>query len=439
MEKEGIKMKKNFLIVLVVMGLMLAACSNADLDSSKNDSKVEVKEAEESKGEEAKVNSKEVKPAIVLSRWAGPHADDQKTVAGKFELADVQIDDIDYGNLKQKQTGSMAASGDYDLVWCQEIWTPEYVEKGWLMPLDDYVTDNGTDLSVYSPSMIDMNTFDDKLYALPTFAQTHILTYNKEWFEKEGQVVPTTPEELVALAKYFHEKGTGIAIPASQGQAAVDVFAQLLYSAGGDYFDANGTLALNSEAALEAGKLWDDLCRYSITGSETWHHDQVSQAVREENAPFGITVTGLAFMDMDPELSKIVDKAAYAPIPGSAGSNGVVSFWSWGVAANSENPEIAYKVAAWLTSPEIEKEQALMNGQVTAISSLAEDDDVVAKIPSLPAISATLANAKTQPTSSSAAQIFEALGTALSKVATTDELPDDVFAELNDYLTGVIE
>jgi len=377
------------------------------------------------------------KPTIVLSRWAGPHADDQKTVLAKYPDAIVKVDDIDYGNLKQKQIQSMSSSADYDLVWAQEIWMPEYISKGWLMPLDEFVAKDKVDLSIYSPAMVDMNKVDGKLYAMPTFAQTLILTYNKEWFEKEGQKVPTTVDELIAVAKYFKEKGTGIAIPAGQGQPSADIFAQFLYSAGGDYFDKDGKINLTSPEALYAANLWDELCEYSIDGSLTWQHDQVSQAIREEQAPFGITVTGLSGQDSMPDVSKIVDKVGYAVIPGSKLVSGCVSYWSWAVAANSKNPEAAFKVAAWLTSAEVEKEQAMMNGQISAVSSLADDAEIVAKIPYLPATNETLKNAKTQPTSASATAIFEPLAAALSEIASSDKPSADIFAGLQEQLKDV--
>ena len=226
--------------------------------------------------------------------------------------------------------------------------------------------------------MVEMNRKDGKLYGFPTFAQTFILTYNKEWFEREGQKVPETVDELIQVAKYFKEKGTGIAIPASQGQAAADLYAQFLYSAGGDYFNDEGKLDLLSDEAIYAAELWDELCKYSITGSLTWHHDQVSQSIREEAAPFGITISGLSGLDSDPESSKIVDKVGYAPVPDKelvAGCELLVMVYC----ENSKNLEEAFKLAAWLTSPEIEKKQAMMNGQITAVSSLAEDQEVVEK------------------------------------------------------------
>ena len=377
------------------------------------------------------------KPTVVLSRWAGPHADDQKTVLAEYPDAIVKVDDVDYGNLKVKQIQSLSTSADYDLVWASEIWLAEYVSKGWFLPLNDMISKYNVDLSIFSKAMVDMNTTDGKLYAIPTFAQTLILTYNKEWFEKEGQKVPTTVDELLAVAKYFKEKGTGIAIPAMQGQAAADLYGQILYSAGGDYFGSDGKVNLLSDEAIYAAEVWDKLCEYSITGSLTWHHDQVSAAVREEVAPIGITITGLSGLDSDPKMSKIVDKVGYAPIPGKKSVVGVVSYWSWGVAKNSKNPEAAFKLAVWLVSPEVEKKQALMNGQIGAISSLAQDSEVVAKMPFLPATSETLANAKTQPTSVSSGKIFEPLIAALSEIASTNKTPKDVLAKLQNDLKDV--
>lgn len=373
---------------------------------------------------------------LVISRWAGPHADDQKKVLKEYEDAEVKMDDIDYGNLKQKQIQSLSTSGDYDLVWVHETWLKDYVDKGFLLPLNDLVKEKGTDLSIYSDSMIASNTIDGEFYAFPTFAQTYMITYNKEWFEEEGQKVPETPEELVKTAEYFKKQGTGIAIPAMQGAAAVDVFSSILYSYGGDYFDAEGNLDLTSEPMKKSFALWKDLCDNSVAGSLTWHNDQVSQAVREEKAPFGITISGLANMDVDPETSLITDKVGYAPIPGEIENTGVVTYWSWAVAENSKNPEAAYDLAVWLTSPETEKEQSLMNGQITAVKSLAEDEEVVENIPVLPVANEILASAKPQPSTGDSSKILESLQAALSEIGAAGADPVEVSENLQKTLEG---
>ena len=377
-------------------------------------------------------------PRLVMSRWGGPHADDQRAVIAAWPYADVIIDDIDFGNLQMRQIQSMSVSAEYDLIWVPEFWFAEYARNGWLLPLDDFVANSDFNLGDYSASMVDMNRLNGTLYALPSFAQTLILTVNTEWFEREGQSIPTTPEEMVAVARHFHEQGTGIAIPASQGQAAADLFSTILFSAGGSFFDANGNINLISEEAIYAATIWDQLVGYSMPGSTMWHHDDVSAAVRTEAAPFGTTVSGLSMLDMDPQESLIIDTVAYFTIPARGDLVGVASTWSWGIAANSANPQAAFDFLTWLVGPEADKAQALRNAQVSALSAIAEDPEVLAAFPHIRAASAQLANSRVLPNNPGAVELMPALQVALSELAVTNRTPLEVFTELHESLQGVV-
>lgn len=367
------------------------------------------------------------KVTLVTSRWSGDHADVQKELLADYADATVKVDDIDYSNLKSKQIQSLSVSGDYDLVWVAEVWMPEYVSNGWLLPLDEYIEKYNIDMSQYSEGMVSGNTFDGKLYGMPDYAQTLILAYNAEWFEQENIEVPTTMEEVIEVAKYFKEKGTGIAIPATQGTWSNDIYAQLLYSAGGDYFDENGNIDMTSETAIYAAQTFKALCDYSITGSLTWAHEQVAEAVRTKIAPFGLCLTGNCAAFHDPEQSMVTDTIAYAPLPGPDGeAAGVAMTWTWAVAANSKNPDEAFKLAAHITSPEVEKQMTIRTGQVSAVSALSEDEEAVAAVAWLPAASNTLAKGKTQPTDQSAQGLFDPLAATLSEIAVSDakKIPD---------------
>ena len=88
--------------------------------------------------------------SVVGSRWAGPNADVQKQIVADFNNPTIVIDDVDYGNLKEKQILSMSTSGEYDLIWVPEVWLPEYVENGWVLPLDDYVAKDNFPLPTYT-------------------------------------------------------------------------------------------------------------------------------------------------------------------------------------------------------------------------------------------------------------------------------------------------
>lgn len=222
---------------------------------------------------------------ILVSRWAGPHADYQKQLIQGYEADKVTIDDVDYGNMKSKQILSFqSAPGDstYDAVWVDCKWMKEYISNGYLQPIDKFVAAAGLDLGIYAEGMLEGCYGDDgKLYGLPTYAQTLIITYDKAAFERAGLEIPTSADELVAAAKWFKEnEGTGIALPAKQGTASTQVYAQLLFSSGGDFFDEEGNLALNSEAGIYAAQKYDELCQYGVDGILAWHHDEVCEAVR---------------------------------------------------------------------------------------------------------------------------------------------------------------
>ena len=70
------------------------------------------------------------------------------------------------------------------------------------------------DFADFEPSLIKLNSFDGKLYGLPTFVQTPLVVYNKDVFAKDSFQPPKTWEETLAIAKKLKEKGTGIAVPA---------------------------------------------------------------------------------------------------------------------------------------------------------------------------------------------------------------------------------
>ncbi|MDR1588051.1 MAG: extracellular solute-binding protein [Treponema sp.] len=371
---------------------------------------------------------------LLVSVWAGPHADLQKQVSKNYTASNITIDDVDYGNLKQKQLTSFQAvsgSGNYDVVWVNSQWMKEYVDAGYIIPIDDFIKSAGLDLNIYARGLLEGCIFNGKTYGLPTFAQTLILAYDSEAFAKAGLKIPANAEELVTAAKYFKEHGSGIALPARQGTAAVTLFSQLLFSDGGYYFDGNGRLAINSPEAVYAAGVYDRLVQYGVEGVTAWHHDETAEAVRMKNAPIGTIMSGLANQNADPERSLIVDTVKYAPLAGKSGRAAATnSFWVWAVAKNAVNPEAAANYCIRMASPETEKAQTLADQQISAINSLSTDKEVLAKAPFLPVVMEQLANGKIDPPLVSFNALKADLVVALSEIATTNASPADVLGRL---------
>ncbi len=379
---------------------------------------------------------------LLISRWAGPHGDDLKDVVEEYPNGEVTVDDIDYGSLRQKQLTSFQAaqgSGNYDAVWVASQWMKEYAEAGYIMALDDLIAENDFDTSIYAGGLFDAVQFDGKTYGLPTFAQTLILAYDSAAFEEAGLAVPNTSEELIEVARYFHEnEGTGIAVPARQGSAAVNVYSQILFSSGGYYFDDEGNLDLTSEESIYAATVYDELTKYSVTGSLAWHHDEVAEAVRTKQAPIGIIISGLANQNHDPERSMIVDTVGYEVLAGPDGHAAAnINFWVWCIPSNASDLDASFDFITWVTSPEIEKEMTLLNQQISAITSLSQDLEVLQMAPYLPIVMEALANGKMDPAVANFQTLREALIVGLSEIASTDADPAEVMARVQEEMADV--
>ena len=380
------------------------------------------------------------KPNLLVSRWAGPHADFQKQMVREFPDAAVRIDDIDYGSLKQKQMTSFQAakgSGNYDVVWVNIQWMKEYVDAGYLLPIDDLIKKYKLDTKIYAKGMMQGAVIDGKTYGLPTFAQCLILAYDSAAFDAAKLKVPRTADDLVAVAKYFKEKGSGIAIPAKQGGAAATLYSQLLFSSGGYYFDKRGKLDLLSEPSVYAATIYDQLAQYSVRGATAWHHDETAEAVRTKTAPIGIIMSGLANQNHDPEKSRIVDTVKYATLNGKTGDTAANNaYWVWAIAKNSNDVDASFKFISWMTSPAIEKKQTLANQQISAITSLSEDPEVAKKMPYLSVVMKQLANGKMDPALKTFQVLKNDLIVGLSEIATTDAKPVDVLRKIQTDLAS---
>src|SRR5687768_15567708 len=81
---------------------------------------------------------------LTVSRWSGGSADAEAQLMQQFTVETgikVNLDAVDWTQLKQKQVLSMSgATGQYDLVMVHDTWFNEYVQSGYLHPVDAYVT-----------------------------------------------------------------------------------------------------------------------------------------------------------------------------------------------------------------------------------------------------------------------------------------------------------
>jgi multiple sugar transport system substrate-binding protein len=385
---------------------------------------------------------------LTFSRWAGPDADAMNALLPQFEKQtgiQVTMDAIAYDSLHQKQVLDLSShSANYDVLWAPEVWVPEYARAGWLLPLRQFVGDstlNTPDFAFndFIPAILKTSTYKGTLYGLPTFVQTPIVVYRKDLFASAKLNPPATWADTLADAGYFQKKGMGgIAVPAKRLADSVDVWAALMRSAGGDYFDAQGHLSVNSAPAVAALQYWDSLIAAGPRGNLGWTWDDVNTNLLQGQVPMGITISGIASQFTNASMTKLVGKFGYAPLPYKLHLSGTLADWNWVINKDTKNPKAAYLLIAWLTSKSVEHQLGVSQGSISARASLFNAPDLVSHAPWLPAVLLALKNARTQPLVPQSAQISDIMQRQISLASSGSASPQSALDAANQQIAKLV-
>jgi arabinogalactan oligomer/maltooligosaccharide transport system substrate-binding protein len=100
----------------------------------------------------------------------------------------------------QNKFKTVAQAGDAPDVFRAEIaWTPEFAELGFLVPLDEYVSQQ--DREDYLPSAFRYNQYKGRTWGIPQVTDCLALLYNKRMLRQAGLEPPVTMQELVGVAE----------------------------------------------------------------------------------------------------------------------------------------------------------------------------------------------------------------------------------------------
>ncbi len=113
---------------------------------------------------------------------------------------------IPRGDYSRTLLQSATAGEGPDIAIAANWETAAYAEAGLITDLSDRVKDWG-EQDQYYETMWDLTQFNDKTYAVPHFADTYAIWYNKKMFAEAGLQPPTTWEEMGTTASAL-SKGT---------------------------------------------------------------------------------------------------------------------------------------------------------------------------------------------------------------------------------------
>jgi trehalose/maltose transport system substrate-binding protein len=284
-----------------------------------------------------------------------------------------------------------AGNGDIDLYQTDVIWAPQLADH--FVDLSEAAKDL---IPQHFPSIIESQTVNGKLVALPIFTDAPALYYRTDLLEKHGVAVPTTWEELKVAAQTVQdaERAAGNAEIWGfvwQGNAYEGLTCNALEwvksFGGGQIVEPDGTISINNPAAvsaLEAAKSW--VGTISPEGVLAYQEEearglwQTGNAVFMRNWPYAYGLGNGAD-------SAVAGKFGVAPLPTGGGNDtsaATLGGWNIAVSKYGDNQEAAISLALWLSGLEVQKMRALAESNLPTIMSLYDDADIAATQPIIP-------------------------------------------------------
>lgn len=258
------------------------------------------------------------------------------------------------------KTNYAAGTVDFDVAWNHTSFMAQYVD--FVEPLQAYFTTE--ELAPFSPSIVEAATIDGNLQLIPRHADISALHYRTDLFG-DDLPVPTTIQELYdASAKLVGEgKVTYGTQFAGKEEALSGRFYEVLFANGGDYFDADMQPIFDSEAGVASATWMRDLYANKLIPADTpnllW--PEVAQNFCDGNVAAYLEWYGWYSMFQDPGSCPAV-AGKFGLARGPVGSAGVHTGWAgahaFSVAKASQNKEAAAQLVKFLSSEQVQYDEA---------------------------------------------------------------------------------
>jgi trehalose/maltose transport system substrate-binding protein len=251
----------------------------------------------------------------------------------------------------------------------------------------------GKQSKLHIQSIVQNDTIGGKLVAMPWFGDYGILYYRTDLLKKYGyKAPPTTWNQLFTMARKIQtgEQKTnksfyGFVFQGNAYEGLTCNALEWIASAGGGSIISGGKATINNAKArtiLDAMRA--QIGKTTPRGVTSYQEDQTEHAFDDGNAAFARNWPYQYGIGAGAG-SKVKGKFSVTVLPhGSTGKSvGTVGGWQLAVSKFSKHKNAAIELVRYMTSPAVEKFDALTNSNVPTIVSVAKDKAVRAKNPYL--------------------------------------------------------
>src|SRR5919204_3820780 len=249
----------------------------------------------------------------------------------------------------------------------------------------------GKQAKIHAQGIIQNDTVGGHLVAMPWFGDFGILYYRTDLLQKYGySAPPTTWDQLFAMAKKIQDGEQkdnpnfyGFVFQGNAYEGLTCDSLEWLASSGGGSFIDNGKVTINnSKAANMLNLIRSWVGNITPRGVTSYQEEDARNAFDAGNAAF---MRNWPYAYSASKGTPVDGKFSVTVLPHSAGAKsvGTVGGWQLGVSKYSKHVGAATALVGYLTSPAVEKFDAIYNSNVPTIPSVARDRAVVKANPYL--------------------------------------------------------
>jgi len=266
----------------------------------------------------------------------------------KFPKITVKYEPVPANYLIKIQT-DIAAGNAADVFYVQSEYAQDFMSRGVLLDIDDYMSKDNVKASDYYPGLISAFVWQGKTYGIPKDWSPLGQTYDTTAFTDAGVKAPTTWDELRSVLTTLKQKSGK---PALVLDAQFERFIMFLLQAGGNVTNKDASkLTLDQPEVLTAldyyyGLYKDKLSTTSADAGAGWPGDafakNLAEDVMEGNWMFPFLKTNA------PDK-----KFACAELPAGPAGKGTPAFTvSYSIFKGSKVADAAWVLVRYLTGPE---------------------------------------------------------------------------------------
>ncbi len=334
--------------------------------------------------ESANGGSKE-KVTLNLALWDEGLSEVLNKSIAEFEAehknVEVKVTYTPWSDYWTKTRTSLAGGSGPDVFWINGSNFYKYAASGFIKNLKPIIEKEKFDTSVYTPSLLDLYSFNGELHGMPHFLDSIALFYNKKMFDEAGLSYPDetwTWDTVEEVGAKLTNKDKGIYGYVAQVKPQEGYY-NLVPQAGGYILSPDKKKSgINSPEALSAFKWMKHLMDEGI--SPTMQQQMETEPKQIFNSGRAAMIP-LISVNVPESFEILGDDLGLAPLPAGKKKASVVHGLSWVINENTEKEQLAWELVKKLTGEKANEYIAESGFSIPAY--LGTEDKWVNSIPSV--------------------------------------------------------